>query len=70
MTHKVPCPNCKGTLYETVEFDGSLRGKPTARSPLILAGERLTCPHCGKKLRMLPTVGPHGFPLFTVAESE
>jgi hypothetical protein len=69
MTHKVPCPNCKGMLYE-FEVDDSQRGKPTAHSPLILAGERLTCPHCGKKLRMLPTVGPHGFPLFTVAENE
>jgi uncharacterized protein YbaR (Trm112 family) len=72
MIHKVPCPNCKGTLYEIDEFDDPQRaaGKPSARSPLILAGDRLICPHCGKKLRTLPTVGPYGFPLLTVAESE
>jgi hypothetical protein len=66
MIHKVPCPHCRGTLYEIVDPQDAAQKKTSQRAAGAPTGDLLTCQHCGKKLRLLKTVGPHGFPLFTV----
>ena len=66
MIHKVPCPHCKGSLYEIVVFDDHSQGT-AIRPSLRLVNESLTCPHCGKGALRVKTIGLHGFPLFKAA---
>lgn len=67
MIHKVPCPHCKGTLYEIVRFDDPLQTTRSVPAPLRPADESVTCPHCGRDAQAVKTIGPHAFPLFKAA---
>jgi len=74
MAHKVSCPFCHGTLYETVPLDS--QGTPAMKhgsGPHLDNDDRgyfMSCQHCGKRVGMAQTIGPTGLAGFKVADQQ